>query len=175
MAGFRREDRIANKFFFSHLYTAVDQPEFQKFLRIEAEKSLRANPVPKSRLGELRELMIWFYGSKAEKKLPLVQHQNPDLNILREVISEPRGLAALRAGYPLQRSHEISIGDERRFRNALVRTKEELQIADGTVTTGYAGEEDSYLLIQDIVTIVQSLTDRMNSKRTKQSSRQRRG
>ena len=175
MAGFKREDRIANKFFFSHLYTAVDQPEFQKFLGVEAEKSLRANPVPKSRLGELRELMIWFYGSKAEKKLPLVQHQNPDLNILREVISEPRGLAALRAGYPLQRSHEISIGDERRFRNALVRAKEELQIADGTVTTGYAGEEDSYLLIQDIVTIVQSLTDRMNSKRTRQSSRQRRG
>lgn len=175
MTGFKKEDRIAKRFFFSHLYTAVDQPEFQKFLGIDPDKSLGPNPVSKAKLGELRELMTWFYGSKSERKAPLVQQQNPDLNILREVISDPKGLAALRAGYPLQRSHEISIGDERRFRNALVRAKEELQTADGIVTTGYNGEEDSYLVFQDIYTVVTSINDRMNAKRAKRSNKPRRG
>lgn len=174
MAGFRREDRIANKFYFSHLYTATDQPEFQRFIGIDPERSLKPNPVPKQKLGELRELMVWFYGSKSEKRLPLVQHQNPDLNILREVISEPRGVAALKAGLSLQRSHEISIGDEKRFRNALVRAKEELQIADGTITTGYAGEEDAYLLFKDILAIVNAINDRIESKRSKQTIKSRR-
>jgi hypothetical protein len=64
---FRREDRIANKFFFSHLYTAADQPEFQKFIGIDPEKSLKPNPVPKEKLKELEELMIWFYGSQSQK------------------------------------------------------------------------------------------------------------
>ena len=175
MTSFRREDRIANKFYFSHLYTATDQPEFQRFIGIDPKRSLKPNPVPKPKLGELRELMVWFYGSKSEKRLPLVQHQNPDLNILREVISEPRGVAALKAGLSLQRSHEISIGDEKRFRNALVRAKEELQIADGTITTGYAGEEDAYLLFKDILAIVNSISDRMESKRSKQTIKSRRG
>lgn len=175
MTSFRREDRIANKFYFSHLYTATDQPEFQRFIGIDPEKSLRPNPVPKSKLDELRELMVWFYGSKSEKRLPVVERQNPDLNILREVIGEPRGVAALRAGLSLQRSHEISIGDEKRFRNALIRAKEELQIADGTITTGYAGEEDAYLLFRDIFAIVNSINDRMETKRSKQAVKSRRG
>ncbi|MCI0561877.1 MAG: ParB N-terminal domain-containing protein, partial [Nitrososphaera sp.] len=141
MTSFKRDDRFTTRFAFSHLYTAVDQPDFQRFLGIDAERSLRPNPIPKSKLDDLRDLMIWFYGSKAEKRPPLIQSQNPDLNTLREIISEPRGVTALKAGLSLQRSHEISIGDERRFRNALVRAKEELQIADGTIVTGYSGEE----------------------------------
>lgn len=172
---FRREDRVAKRFFFSHLYTAADQPEFQKFLGTDPEKSLKPNPVPKSRYSELYELMVWLYGSKAEQKQPIVQSQNPDLNTLREVISEPRGLSALRAGLPLQRSHEISMGDERRFRNALVRAKDELQLADGTVTTGYSGEEDLYLVLKDILTIVDSINARMEGKWSKRSSKSRRG
>ncbi len=171
MTSFKREDRTANKFFFSHLYTAVDQTEFQRHLGIDPEKSLRPNPVTKQRLKELRELMVWFYGSKAERRQPLVQKQNPDLNVLREVISEPRGLEALRAGYSLPRALEISIGDEQRFRNALIRAKDELQIADGTLTTGYFGEQDTYLVFKDIAAIVDSMMDRIESKHTKSISR----
>lgn len=85
-AGFRREDAVRNRFYFSHLYTAADQSEYQKFLGITPEGSLKANPVPKSKLGNLRELMQWFYGSKSQKKEPVVRSQYPDLNLLREVI-----------------------------------------------------------------------------------------
>ena len=122
-AGFDRDDANAHRFFFSHLYTAADQTEFQKLLGIDAEGSLREDPVPKRKLRELGELMLWIYGSHAKKKEPLVESQYPDLNILREVIKAPEGISALRAGYSLERAHEISIGDTQRFRSYGTRTR----------------------------------------------------
>ncbi|MCH8257176.1 MAG: class I tRNA ligase family protein, partial [Proteobacteria bacterium] len=84
-AGFDREDRFRNRFYFSHLYTAADQLEFQRFLGIHPVRSLKGKPVSKSHLPQLKELMIWLYGSKAAQKEPIVRSQSPDLNRLREV------------------------------------------------------------------------------------------
>jgi len=172
---FKRADRIANKFFFSHLYTAADQPEFQKFIGIDPEKSLKSNPVPKDKLNELEELMIWLYGSQSQKKQPLIQTQNPDLNTLREVLSDPKGVDALRAGRGLKRSHEISLGDERRFRDALIRAKDELQTANGILVTGYSGQEDIKALFQDILKIVDAMDQQIQSKQTKRNRSGHRG
>lgn len=164
-AGFNVEDRVRNRFYFSHLYTAADQLEFQKFLGITPEGSLKPNPVPKSRLAELNELMTWLYGKKSAKVDPVVRTQNPDLNTLREVICKPASLSALRSGYSLDRSFEIAIGDRRRFRDALTTAKEELQQANGTVVTGYAGEEDLYETIKDIILYAEKIMQEMQSKR----------
>jgi hypothetical protein len=171
MTSFRRDDIWASKLFFSHLYTAMDQAEYLKFIGLEPRSALRPNPVPKAKMAELEELMMWFYGSKAAQRPPLIKSQNPDLNILRETISSARGLAAIRAGFQLQRSYEISIGDARRFRNAITRAKEELQTADGTVTTGYDGQEDLYLIFADILTITASVEQRMGAKRTQRATK----
>jgi hypothetical protein len=84
--------------------------------------------------------MTWLYGRKSAGIEPRIRRQNPDLNILREVISEPDSLAALRKGYPLDRAYDVAIGDERRFREALTSAKVELQNARGTVITGYNGQ-----------------------------------
>ena len=163
-AGFNREDRVRNRFYFSHLYTAADQPEFQKFLGIDSEKSLKENPVTKSKLPELKELMVWLYGSKAESKEPVVRSQNPDLNLLREVVSKKNALAGLRSGLSLERAAEIGIGDQRRFREALTRSKEDLQQAKGTVTTGYSGEQDLYDTVKDILAYAETIKSEMDAK-----------
>jgi len=165
-AGFDRDDANAYRFFFSHLYTAADQTEFQKFLGIDAEGSLRKDPVPKRKLKQLGELMLWIYGSKAQGKEPLVQTQYPDINTLREVVKSPEGISALRAGYGLERAHEISIGDPQRFREAMVRARENLVQANGTVVNGYNGEADLISVSDDIV----KLADRVNSEITKAHS-----
>ena len=55
--------------------------------------------------------MIWLFGSKSGGKDAIVRKQNPDLNTLRAVISEPNALSALRAGYPLEKANEIGIDD----------------------------------------------------------------
>jgi len=126
---------------------------------------LKPSPVPKERLGELRELMVWLYGSKSAKKLPLVRTQNPDLNILREVIGKPAALAVLRSGYPLSRAYDVSIGDVRRFEEALTRAKEDLLLAKGTVTTGYSGGEELFTVIGEIVQVASKIQEEMTGKR----------
>ena len=172
MTDFNREDRIRNRFYFSHLYTAADQPEFQKFLGIDANRSLGPDPVNKPKLENLYELMVWLYGRKPDKP-PIVTKQNPDLNILREVISKPNALSALRAGFSLEKSYEIARGDERRFREALTKAREDMVQANGVVTTGYSGERDLYEVIEDILIIARKIEEEMKNKLINPSSKPR--
>jgi hypothetical protein len=160
-AGFNREDRKANRFNFSHLYTAADQQQFQKFLGIESEGSLKRDPVPKSKLDDLKQLMVWLYGSKSEDKAPIIRTQNPDLNYLRQVMSNKTGLAALRSGLPLDRALQLSKGDEQVFREALLKGKVSLQEAKSVVTTGYKGDEEDDALIRDVRKIMESIESEM--------------
>lgn len=166
-AGFNKEDRHANRFYFSHLYTALDQPDFQRHLGITAEGSLKANPVPKNKIVALSELMTWIYGRKSIGKEPLIRKQNPDLNNLRVVISKPAGLDLLRAGYSLDRAYETGLGDSRRFRDALTSAKEELQQAKATVTKGFQGEKDLFELANDVVLYANELYAEMQAKSKK--------
>jgi hypothetical protein len=165
--GFSKDDRVANRFNFSHLYTAASQPEFQRFLGITKENSLQKNPVPKKHLPQLRELLEWLYGNRAEGKQPVVRTQAPDLNYLRAVVSAPIALSALRRGYPLERAHEISVGDTNRFREALTSAKEELLQAKATVTTGYDGESDLFHVAEDILEVAHALTEEMRRRTNK--------
>lgn len=164
MTNFKREDRIANRFFFSHLYTAADQKEYQDFLGIDPERSLKDNPVPKSELPQLQELMVWLFGSKAEGKSPVVERQNPHLNWLRNVLGNRQAVFALRSGISLQRAYEISLGDDRRFQEALVRAKDALQEAKATVTTGYKGEKDMLRVMDGLLELARSIADEMRLK-----------
>ena len=103
--------------------------QFQEFLGVTERDFDKPRPVPTSHKPQLAELLVWLYGKKSggveiETK---VRRQNPDLNHLREIISKPTALDALRSGLSLERSYEVSIGDERRFRQSLTRAKEEIQ------------------------------------------------
>ena len=164
-AGFNREDRKANRFNFSHLYTAADQQQYQKFLGIDSEGSLKRDPVPKSKLDDLKQLMVWLYGSKSDDKAPLIRTQNPDLNYLREVIGNKTGLAALRSGLPLERALQISRGDTQIFRQALLKSKVSLQEAKSVVTTGYEGDEEDDALMRDVRKTMESIESEMTEIR----------
>lgn len=168
-AVFNREDRVRNRFYFSHLYTAVDQPEFQRFLGITQDRWTKPSPVPKSKFGELEELMTWLYGRRSTNTQPAVRTQNPDLNMLRNVISKPAALSLLRSRHSLDAAYETSIGDKRRFRDALTVSKEELQKAKSTVTTGYTGESDLMETADDIVALASTIRAEMKEISTRRS------
>lgn len=161
---FNREDRARNRFYFSHLYTAVDQKDFQIFLDIDSKSSLKPNPVPESKIQELEELMTWIYGKKSAGIEPVVRTQNPDLTRLREVIRKPDSLSVLRRSRRLEIAHNVAIGDKQRFRDALTNAKVELQNAKATVTTGYDGEEDLYVTVNDIILYAETIRDEMETK-----------
>jgi hypothetical protein len=165
-AGFSREDAYRSRFYFSHLYTAVDYPEFREFLGMKPEaEELPDNPVPRTKVDDLKLLMRWIYGSKEEEIEPLVKSQNPDLNILREVVKTTRGVTALRKNLPLHRAYEISIGDERRFRDAITLAKEHIQQAKATVTTGYKGDKELFEVVEDVINVAESVKEEMRAKR----------
>jgi hypothetical protein len=155
------------------LYTAADQVEFQRFLGIDGEGSLRKNPVPRKRLRELSELMLWIYGSRESGKDPLVQTQNPDLNTLRIVVKTATGVRALRAGYTLERAHEISIGDPERFREAMTKARENLVQANGTVVNGYKGESDLLALSDDVLKLAERVAKEVGRVRSEKSANAR--
>lgn len=164
---FQRTDRIANRFYFSHLYTAATYPEVLEYLGVTAQGALKDNPVPARYLSNLEELMIWLFGSKARAKEPVVQTQAPDLSYLRSVIGSKPALAALRSGTGLKRAHAISLGDARRFEDALAEAKDALQEAKGTVTTGYRGDrellgemESIEMLSQSVLAEMRNISDR---------------
>jgi hypothetical protein len=158
---FQREDRFRNRFYFSHLYTAVGYPEVLNFLGTDAKKSLSDEPVSAKYWPNLEEFMIWLFGSKTRAKVPVVQTQNPDLRYLRSVIQDRQALAALRSGISLQRSFSISLGDARRFEDALAQAKDSLQEAKGTVTTGYKGERELLQQMESIQTLGSSVLKEM--------------
>lgn len=166
---FRREDRVRNRLFFSHLYTAADQSPYRTFLGITESRADLADPVPKSRLPQLEELMVWLFGSKSRNIPPLVRTQNPDLNRLREVLASPQALSTLRSGFPIDRAHDVAIGDQRRFRDSLTLAKEELQRALGLVVTGFRGEADLAMAIEDIVNVAALLHKQIDAQSQKGS------
>jgi hypothetical protein len=161
-ARFDVDDRFSARFSFSHLYTALDQPEYQRFLGITAEGSLRPDPVPKKKISQLSELAIWLYGKRSSRIRPVIVSQNPDLNVLRDVIGNNAALSALRSGLPLAAAREIALGDERRFADSLTRAAEELRRAKGTVTTGYSGDAAQLRTIDDAVLLAQSIQREMH-------------
>jgi len=161
-------ERYRTQFYFSHWYTALAYTQFQEFLGMRPEDFEKEQPVPKTHQEELGELLTWMYGRKRSDGTdipPEVQKQNPHLKMLRDVISNPRSLDVLRSGYPLGRSYEVSLGNERRFRESLIRAKEELQQARGTVTIGYKGEDHLFQTIKEIRRVVNSLYTEMREIR----------
>jgi hypothetical protein len=165
MADFNREDRVRNRFNFNYLYTALDQPDFQRFLGFGAKESLKPDPVPAARTCQLREFMTWLYGSRADSREPLITHQTSDLRMLGAVVSDAQALSTLRTSWSLEKAYEVSIGDKQRFLDAIATAKEALLQANGTVTTGYEDEENLYNLMRDITKIVERIREEMERRR----------
>ena len=141
-ADFDINDTYSGKFYFSHLYTALDQREYQVFLGLDPSDDASHQPIKQDKLNALRELMGWLFGIRKLGRPPLVGRQYPDLNYLREVISITQSLAAIRNGYPLDVAYSIALGDTHRFRESVFQASESLKEAMGTVSLGFSGEEE---------------------------------
>ncbi len=93
----------------------------------------------------------------------MIESQNPDLRNLDEVLRTADGVAALRQGLPLSVSLDISRGDERLFREALVTAKRGLQDARGKLLTGYQGERDLLSTAEDVASLADSVLSEMET------------
>lgn len=163
--GFDKDDRVRNRFYFSHLYTALDYPEFQKYIGINDALLNQGSLVPKSKKKQLLELMGWLYGSRKEDLDPVVKQQNPHLNQLREVVAKPAAVSALHARRSLSAAHLIALGDEKRFEDSLFSAAEDLKTASGVMKTGFNKKRTSVVeTIDEIASIAADMHERAHAR-----------
>ncbi len=154
---FNPNDRQQKKFPFSHLWTGLGYTNVQNFLGLSDNWYEKTDPVPESRLEELKDFMRWLFGSRQADIQPKVKKQNPDLRNLAEVLGKPKSIDVLRAGLPLTAAHDASLGDRRLFRDALTLAEEKLRSAKSYVATGYDNEEDLLDTARSLVKQARSL------------------
>jgi hypothetical protein len=159
---FSREDRFNTRFAYSHLWTGLGYSGIQEFLGLGPDQGFSKNPVPEENVENLIQLCRWLYGSKADRMPPVIRSQNPDLRQLDEVLRSKDGEIALRSGLALDTALNISRGDKRLLREALVLGEQKLREARGLVDTGYEGEEDLLKKARDIEKLARGIAGSMN-------------
>lgn len=164
MKVFSRDDRWRNHFSFSHLYTGIDYPGICEFIGLRADSWEDREPVPPERKDELGELFLWMYGSKKQKRPPVVQTQNPHLRQLDSVLSSREAVAALRGGNDLSASFELSRPSSTVFEESLLAAKRSLQKAHSMLSTGYHGSEELLRIASSVADLADDLYDEMSRK-----------
>jgi len=136
------DDRTKKNLSFSHLYTGLDYDGFQEFLDLESEEDESSSPVPSDRLANLRQLLIWLFGSKRDSQPPVIRSQNPDLKNLDRILRSNEARRALLRGSSIDDAVLLSDPAKDRLRANLLDAKSYLQSARGIVSEAYEGEED---------------------------------
>jgi hypothetical protein len=163
---FSRADISKSRFYFNYIYTGMDYPGISRFLGLGGKGTTERKPVPGSKLENLGLFLVWLYGKNSADVPSLIQSQNPDLKTLDSVLLSGKGIAALRDGLPLRVAHEISLGDEKLFRQSLQQAKQALQKALGTLTTGYTPNDlEAFQTATEIESLASDLVDAMGQKR----------
>ncbi|MDD9982314.1 MAG: hypothetical protein OXU81_13310 [Gammaproteobacteria bacterium] len=164
---FQIDDRWSPRFNFSHLYTALSRAPYMQFLGLDAAWARydpTPNPVPCEQVDRLTDVLRWVYGSQKDGVEPVVQSQNPDIKRLGEVLASAEGLAVLHASGSLSEAHESTQPADRKFSEALVRTRREIREASNSLR-GFDGRDVSLVAIaEDISETAQSIHGRMTKK-----------
>lgn len=120
------------KFAFSHLYTALTRPGYRDFLGLPEEwrdSDPEPDPVPKDNLDNLKQVLVWLYGSKPDQTPPVIISQNPDLKLLAEVLENPSARKLMMVRGDLREAHEQVEKKGARFESALLSAKQHVETA----------------------------------------------
>ena len=170
---YHRSDRWRGHFAFSHLYVGLQNSGISAFLDLRLPSDKEEEPVPDSKKAELRELLVWMYGSKSEKKPPVIQSQNPHLRQLDTVLANTEALAMLRNGTELSVAFEASRPSANIFQEALVSAKQSLEKARGALSTGYDGSEKLLEIAGAVTDLAYDLHEEMERKSAPRRRRRR--
>ena len=161
---FSIEDRVAPRFSFSHLYTALSRAPYMAFLGLDSAWSRfdpTPDPIPPGKLEQLTEVFRWIYGSKMEDVEPVIQSQNPDIKRLAEVLSSSEGLVVLRGTGSLTNAHASTQSVGRKFSGALLRARDEIREASNNLR-GFDGKDNALVEIAgDVSETAQTVHQRL--------------
>lgn len=150
---FSVEDRFTKKFNFSHLYTALGRSPYMEYLGLGskwARYEPSPDPVPADKLDELRNVLVWIYGSKTDDMPPVVQSQNPDIKRLGEVLVNAEGRHVLESTCSLDQAYASTESVDIRFTASLIRARDAIRESAGSLRA-YDGQDKSLLNIAEDV------------------------
>ena len=174
VGAFDREDRWRGHFAFSHLYTGLQSRHgISEFIGLRPAADEEEEPVPPQKIDQLRELLVWMYGSKRDKKAPVIQSQNPHLRQLDAVVGDMEALAALRRGAELSIAYEISRPSSNVFEEALMAAKQHLEKARSALSTGYRGSRKLLRIAEAVADLADDLQAEMERKSSLRRRRRR--
>lgn len=146
------EDRYTTKLNFSHLYTALARSEYMKYLGLDVtwvRHDPEPNQVAPEKLEELRNILIWIYGSKKDDREPVIKSQNPDIKRLGQVIAHAEGRHVLETKGNLDDAYTRTESEDRRFAGALIRAQDNIRDAAGLLSS-YDGKNQSLLKVAEV-------------------------
>ena len=165
---FEIEDRYTRRFNFSHLYTALSRSQYMDYLGLGpawARHEPEPNQVPKEKLDELRQVLVWIFGSKRDDTPPVVQTQNPDIKRLGEVLAHAEGRLVLVTTRDLNAAHASTEPVDKQFTATLIRARDNMRDAAGSLRA-YDGRDQSLLdIAEDVKETAEVVHGRMIKKR----------
>jgi hypothetical protein len=165
---FDRTDIPANRLYFSHLYTGLQQSGFKSFLGIEDTPMDSKSPVAEEKLSDLGDLLNWVFGSKSKGIQSVIKSQNPDLRHLDAILRNPEARAALKQNIPLDAAFDITRPKASTFEEHIMSAKFSLQKAFAYLTEGYNGSNKDLLDQADAVAnLSHDLHEQMSKIHTK--------
>ena len=162
------DDRMSRRLNFSHFYTALSRIEYIEFLGLDPSwgnfAPAPADPIPTDRLNRLGEVLRWLYGSRSEGISPVVLSQNPHVKQLGEVLESREGLTVLRATGSLADAYASMGPADRRFREAMLRARREIQTAMGSLR-GFDDRDESMVdIAEDVLGAARAIHSGMKKK-----------
>ncbi len=134
-------------FAFSHLYTALTRPGYRQYLGLADDwrkADPEPNPVPEASLPNLRQLLLWLYGSKEDDKRPVVSSQNPNVRELGEVLANSKARNLMLAHHDLRAAYAEVDTPGLQFERNLLDAHRSLEKALSKVDA-FEGEDASLL------------------------------
>jgi hypothetical protein len=164
------EDRTTTKFPFSHLYTALSRSEYMAYLGLDegwTRFDPKPNPVVKSNLPKLKEVLSWIFGSKKDGNFPIIRSQNPDIKNLGVVLAHSAAVHVLREQRDLDKALSQATPPEEKLSSALVRSLSSLQEAVNNLRAFDGTDRSLFEIVEEISELVEQLRGRMTEKMEK--------
>lgn len=166
--GFNLNDRMAPRFNFSHLHTALSRSQYMQFLGLGAAWTSydpRPNPIPGNRTTALLEVLRWIYGSRDRGQDPVVKSQNPDIKNLGQVLLNEQGLTVLRTTNSLSEALESIAPPSQKLSESLLNARSSIRNAANSLR-GFDGRNQGLIdIADDVFESAKAVCGRMKRKK----------
>lgn len=168
-----RDRSNRGRFAFSHLYTALDRPDYRRFLGLDLgwNKNPSDDPIDEANLDDLSEVLLYLYGSRRDSRPSYIESQNPDLAKLGRCLVNDRALQRLRNKDSLNVAYSEIVGSSL-FGEALSLVSVKLDKAI-ELAPKFDGNETLFGVIEEVVLKAETLKDMMEKIADKQRKTKR--